>query len=81
MKRLRVRLLSPPEDVSWGIKYIATALGKKGYQIVEPHTGEIVKDVGDFPVHSVAWSEKYLAVGSDNSIVLIDRYLKERDRY
>ena len=81
MKRLRVRLLSPPEDVSWGIKYIATALGKKGYQIVEPHTGEIVKDVGDFPAHSVAWSEKYLAVGSDNSIVLIDKYLKERDRY
>ncbi len=80
MKRLRVRLLSPPKDVSWGIKYIATALGRKGYQIVEPHTGEIVKDVGEVPAHSVSWSEKYLAVGSEKSIIFIDRYLKERSK-
>ncbi len=80
MRRLRVRLLSPPKDVSWGMKYIATALGRKGYQIVEPHTGEIIKDVGDLPAHSVSWSEKYLAVGSEGTTVFIDKHLKERKR-
>ncbi|HIH90202.1 TPA: WD40 repeat domain-containing protein [Desulfurococcaceae archaeon] len=79
VKRLKVRLLTPPEDVSWGPKYIATALGSKGFQIVEPHEGKIVLDKPEPPVHSVLWSSQgTLYLGTEDKIIVLDRNLEKK---
>ena len=82
VKRLKVRLLTPPEDVSWGPKYIAAALGHKGFQVIEPHEGTIILDESEPPVHSVLWnSQGHLYLGSDDKIIVLDKNFKKKTEF
>ncbi len=82
VKRLKIRLLTPPEDVSWGPRYIATALGHKGYQVIEPHEGKIIRDSAELPVYSVLWTKGgNLYLGSDNKVLVLDRNLNKKAEF
>jgi len=82
VKRLKIRLLTPPEDVSWGRRYIATALGHRGFQIIEPHEGSIAVEESGLPVHSVLWSSwDHLYLGSDGKVVVLDESLKKKTEF
>ena len=71
--RLRIRLLTPPMDVSWGRNYIAVAIGMKGFYLIEPYEGKIVKEITDKPAYCLKWSPKgkeKLVVGSENEVLV-----------
>ncbi|UXD22683.1 hypothetical protein IPA_07330 [Ignicoccus pacificus DSM 13166] len=60
-------------DVSWGSKYIAVALGMRGFTLIDPYTGEVRKEITDNPAYAIAWSGRgKLAVGSDGYVLIYD---------
>ncbi len=69
--RLKIRLLTPPMDVAWGQKSIAVALGMKGFYLINPYDGKIIKEVEDKPAYVLSWSGKgKLAVGSEEEVLV-----------